>query len=344
MRRPIALVALVLVLGAAVAWWVRRDHGPAHYTGFVEGEERVVRSEVTGRVLEVPYAEGVAVPADAIVARLDDADIAARVTAKHRELDVLAADVRTQEDRIGLVAETWERDVSARRAELREAEAAALLADRNLVREQSLARTGASTQQLLDDSQTRRDQTHGARDRVRALLARTRAEEASIAVARHTLDSLREKRELALAQLAELEVTKGKYVVRAPSVATVVQSQLIWPGELAQPGAPVVAVLDPADKYVQVYVPVADVDDFRLGRRVEIELDGQPGRRIPGEVSFVADQANFTPEKIETRSDRLGQVYRAKVRILEGVERFQPGTEGNVYLMAQDGVPPRAGE
>ena len=50
-------------------------------------------------------------------------------------------------------------------------------------------------------------------------------------------------------------------------------------------------------------------------------------------MSFVADQANFTPEKIETRSDRLGQVYRAKVRILEGVERFQPGTEGNVYLV-----------
>jgi hypothetical protein len=50
-------------------------------------------------------------------------------------------------------------------------------------------------------------------------------------------------------------------------------------------------------------------------------------------VSFVADEANFTPEKIETRSDRLGQVYRAKVRILAEVERFQPGTEGNVYLV-----------
>ena len=50
----------------------------------------------------------------------------------------------------------------------------------------------------------------------------------------------------------------------------------------------------------------------------------------------LADQANFTPEKIETRSDRLGQVYRAKVRILEGVERFQPGTEGNVYLLEAD--------
>ena len=114
------------------------------------------------------------------------------------------------------------------------------------------------------------------------------------------------------------------------------QAQLVWPGELAQPGTPLVSVLDPSDKYVQIYVPVADASRVRVGSRVEIELDSEPGRRVPGQVIFVADQANFTPEKIETRSDRLGQVYRAKVRILEGVERFQPGTEGNVYLLEDE--------
>ena len=71
---------------------------------------------------------------------------------------------------------------------------------------------------------------------------------------------------------------------------------------------------------------------MRVGQRVAIELDSAPGRRVPGEISFLADRANFTPEKIETRDDRLGQVYRAKVKILEDVERFRPGTEGNVYL------------
>jgi hypothetical protein len=101
-------------------------------------------------------------------------------------------------------------------------------------------------------------------------------------------------------------------------------------------------VLDPRDKYVQIYVPVGDLDRVRVGRRVAIELDSAPGRRVPGEISFVADHANFTPEKIETRDDRMGQVYRAKVRILEDVERFQPGTEGNVYLL-DDGDEPAAG-
>jgi multidrug resistance efflux pump len=164
---------------------------------------------------------------------------------------------------------------------------------------------------------------------------RTQAEERSIAVAEHELATLRERRTLVESQLRELEVTASKYAIRAPDVPTVVQTQHLWPGELAQPGAPVLSVLDPKDKYVQVYVPVADVSEFTLGRRVEIELDSRPGERISGEVSFVADQANFTPEKIETRSDRMAQVYRAKVRVLDGVERLQPGTEGNVYLVAK---------
>jgi HlyD family secretion protein len=330
-RRAI-VVAVALAALAAAVWWLRRDHGPPHYTGFVEGEERVVRSEVTGRVLEVPFREGATVPAWSVVARLDDADVRTRLDAKRQELDVLEADIGRQEEQVALLAKTWERDVSVRRAELREAEAAAEVSRRTFEREQQLVKSGASTAQLLDDARARRDQAAGALERARQLLARAEAEEGAIAVARRQADVLRERRELARAELAGLEVTHAKFEIRSPDTPTTVQTQFIWPGELAQPGTAIVAVLDPRDKYVQVYVPVADVARFRVGRRVEIVLDSEPGRRVPGEVSFVADQASFTPEKIETRSDRMGQVYRAKVRILEDVERFQPGTEGDVYL------------
>jgi len=326
------LLPVLLVVVAGLAWYFARDRRPPHYTGFVEGEERVLRSEVTGRVLEVSFGEGAAVPANEVVARLDDADIQSRIASKQHELAVLDADIATQEERIRLVESTWARDLNARRADLRQAEAAATLARKTFEREQGLVKTGASTAQLLDDRRAALDQAVSALERAKEMLARTAAEERKIALARDELDMLHAKRNLTLAQLDELRVTAAKYTIRAPAVATVVQTQFIWPGELAQPGSPIVSVLDPADKYVQVYVPAADVTRFRVGQRVEIELDSEPGRRVPGEVSFVADQANFTPEKIETRSDRMGQVYRAKVRVLEDVERLQPGTEGNVYL------------
>lgn len=329
-RRVLVAVALAAV-AIGIVVYLRDGDGRLRYTGFVEGEERVLRSQVTGRVLEVAYGEGDAVPAGAIVARLGDRDVAAAIASKQREIDVLDATIRTQEQRIALTQETWARDLEARRADVRRAEAAAALAERTFARERELVATGASTAQSLDDARAARDQAVSALERARQILARTEAEERSIALAQHELDRLRQQRELLLAQRAELEIERAKYRIRAPAVPTVVQTQFIWPGELAQPGTSILSVLDPADKYVRVYVPVAESPRMAVGQRVEIVLDSEPGRRVPGEVTFVADEANFTPEKIETRRDRLGQVYRVKVRILEEPERFRPGTEGDVY-------------
>ena len=337
MPRKLIIPVVALVAIAAAVWYVRGANRPRYYTGFVEGEERVIRSEVTGRVLEVRYGEGAAVPAEEILAVLDGRDIEARIRSQDEELAVLDAQMREQRERIALVESTWQRDVSARQADLRQAQSAFDLAERTYAREQDLIKTGASTAQLLDDNRARRDQARSTLDRARDMLARTEAEERQIAVARHELDVMQGKRDLTEAQRNELKVTQSKYVIHSPNVSTTVQTQFIWPGELAQPGTAILSVLDPQDKYVQIYVPVVDLARVHVGQRVDIELDSQPGTRVPGEISFIADTANFTPEKIETRSDRVGQVYRAKVRILEGVERFKPGTEGNVHLNGAGG-------
>ena len=334
---PIALLAVAVI---AALLWLRRGDTAEHYTGFVEGEERVLRSEVAARVLEVTANEGEAVAAGAVIVRLDPAEIDAKIATKQRELEVQDAQIIRQREQIALTETTWRSDVAAREAELRQMQAQSQLAAVTHRRQSELAKEGVASPQRLDESLSARDAAGSSVDRARDVLARARAMEGEIEVAKQQLAVMQGQLELARAQLAELEVLRARYEVRAPDTRTVVQTQLVWPGELAQPGTPLVAVLDPADKYVQIYVPVADASRVRVGAKVEIELDSDPGHRVPGEVSFVADQANFTPEKIETRSDRLGQVYRAKVRILEGVERFQPGTEGNVYLVesGEDGA------
>ena len=322
--------------------WHSRSGREAHYTGFVEGEERVLRSEVSGRVLDVAFSEGDAVPPGAVVARIDDSEIASKMRSKEQELAVLDAQIAQQEQQVVLVEETWRRSSRPRArssgnpAPRRTSPRAPTIGRRPWCSRESRPRS-ASTRRAR--AATRREVPWTA---PREMLGRVRAQEGQIAVAKRQLEVLRQQRELTRAQLGELEVQRAKHEIRAPSVPTVVQTQLLWPGELAQPGTPVLAVLDPRDKYVQIYVPVDDLDRVRVGSRVLIELDSEPGQRVPGEVSFLADQANFTPEKIETRSDRVGQVYRAKVRILDDVERFQPGTEGNVYLASDAEQPVQA--
>ncbi len=332
MQRRVVILAVVAAAIVASAFYLRFEHGPPHFTGFVEGEERIVRSEVAARILETKCPEGERLEPGAVIAVLDDRDIQGKIETKRRELAVLENEIRSQEDRVGMVDSTSKRDVSAQRADLRQAAATFEWAQKSYEREQALAATGASTAQQLDDARSRRDQARSALDRAREMLARAEAQGTNSTLAQNDLETLRKRRDLANAQLAELEVQHSKYTIRAPEVPTVVQAQLAWAGELAQPGTGIVSVIDPVDKYVQIYVAVSDVGQIRIGQKVWIELDSRPGERVPGEVSFIADRASFTPEKIETRNDRVGQVYRVKVRILEGVERLQPGTEGNVTL------------
>lgn len=328
------LVPVLVVVLLAVGVFVLRggDDGEGRYTGFVEGEERVLRSEVSGRVLDVPFHEGDAVPAGAVVARIDERDIAARVESARRQIDVLARQVEQARIEADLREASWKQDLRTRQSEAEQAAKDVELAERTARREEELARSGATTKQMLDDTRNRLAAAKTAAERARNLLEKTRAEEATIAAARTQVDVLREQRQLAESRLAELEVTRSKFEVKAPAVPTVVQTQLLWPGELAQPGTPVVSVLDPRDKYVQIYVAVPDLSRVQVGTKMQIELDSMPDRRFAGEVSFVADRANFTPEKIETQSDRVGQVYRVKVRILEGIEQFMPGAEADVLL------------
>ena len=332
MPRSILIAIFVLLVGTLVAWFALRTDAPVHYTGFVEGEERVLRSEVTGRIVAVHFGEGDVVPPGAVVAQLADDDIRSSIASKEQQIAVQTAQIRRQEEQVLLLEETLHEAVSARRAELAQAQSAARLATRSFGREQSLVESGASTAQLLDEARTTRDQSRSAVARAQNLLTEATAREGQVTVARHQLEVLREQEKLARAELAQLHVTRAKYAIVAPAVGTTVQTQFLWPGELAQPGSALLSVLDPEDKYVQIYLPVADLAHARVGRRVEIELDSAPGRRVPGMIVFIADEATFTPEKIETRSDRLGQVYRAKVRILEDVAQFKPGTEGNVFL------------
>lgn len=335
MRRrliPIAVIAVTALV--ALVTYLRSSHSEIHFTGFVEGEERILRSEVAARVLEVRFTEGDVVPPDAVIAQLDDAEIQARIHTKQQEIATADADIARQEEQLTLVEQTWKQDLLVRQAEVRQAVASSDMAELTLERKQTLLKRNVASQESLDEARSRHVETHSGVDRARDMLARAQAEERQIAVAQRELEVLRQRRELAAAQLEELRVVAARYQIHAPQVGTVLQTQLIWPGELAQPGTPVASVLDPEDKYVQVYVPVADVSQLRVGQPVEIELDSQLGTRTPGEVSFVADKANFTPEKIETRSDRIGQVYRVKIRILKDAARLQPGTEGNVYLAA----------
>ena len=185
----------------------------------------------------------------------------------------------------------------------------------------SWRRRARARAQLLDDARSRRDQARErARPRARAARRAPRRE-----ARQHRRRAAAARRAAASGatwprpQLAELEVTHAKYDDPRARRADGRADPVHLAGRAGAAGnADRLGPRSARTSTCRSTCRCADLGRLRVGQRVEIELDSRPGRRVPGEISFIADQANFTPEKIETRSDRMGQVYRAKVRILEG--------------------------
>ena len=326
-----------------------------YYTGFVEGEERVLRSEVTGRVLEVAFGEGEHGAGErGRRAPRRRRDIAAKVASKRQELAVLDAEhPRARRSR----SRSSETHLEARRLDARRAERArrpspgATLADADATtRESELVKTGAQHGAAARRGARRGATRRGARSSARARCSRSAEARGgraspSRAPARRAARAARARRAPARrARGAAREVRDPRARVgdrRADAVRSGRASS-------RSPARRSLAVLDPRDKYVQIYVPVADVDararrPARRDRARQRARPARPGRgqlrRRPGELHAREDR--------DARATALGQVYRAKVRILEDVERFQPGTEGNVYLVdgtaaLERGAPRRA--
>jgi multidrug resistance efflux pump len=257
--------ALLLALVASVGACGSEEQ---RLTGYVEGEERVLRSEVTGRIRTVPHGEGDELGPRDVVAEIEPSDIDARIATKRAELASAQSEVGAQEERIALTESTWQADVRARAAEVARARSALDLAEKTHGRQAGLRRSGTTSVEALDQASSQRDQATSVLQQAEEMLTRTEAEVHSLALARQELEVQKQRVAVAEAQLGELEVTRSKYSIKAPDVVTVVQTQLAWPGELAQPGTAVVSVLDPGQVRADLRAgpPAGPGEDRTAGR------------------------------------------------------------------------------
>jgi HlyD family secretion protein len=100
--------------------------------------------------------------------------------------------------------------------------------------------------------------------------------------------------------------------IHAPRGGTVlrVHAQL---GETAFPGTALMTIADLSAVEVRIYVPEPMLGKIKLGQKVEIKTDSDPDRPVAAKVSWISDQAEFTPKNVQTREERVRLVYAVKV-------------------------------
>lgn len=325
------LVLLLLAIGGGTYYirTVPRQH--LTFTGFVEGEEKVIKSEIAGRVATITFTDGSVVKNGETLAEIDARDYRSQVTQQELQLDLRKAKIQHGENQLALVRETFPTQLSAAKANLTKVAADLDFAQKEFERRKELLQAEQLSQQKFDQAKNQLEVARATVAREREQVTNAEANLRQIQLAEDAL--LVQKRQLAVdtERLNQMRIILDKYTVHSPC-ACVVQTRLIRAGEYVTPGTGIATLLDPLDKYVRLYIPVPDLGKVHVGDRVTIEPDALPGELIPGEISFIEDIAQFTPKNIEVRSDRITQVFATKVRILTQIERLKPGMEGTVYL------------
>ena len=118
--------------------------------------------------------------------------------------------------------------------------------------------------------------------------------------------------------------------IKAPVNGTI-ESVELRPGDLVAPNAPALSILDNSTIWVRAYVPENQLS-LQLGQKLPVTVDSFPARRFAAHVSFIARQAEFTPNNVQTPEERSKQVFRIKVTLDEGLDMLHPGMAADVWL------------
>jgi membrane fusion protein YbhG len=306
-RAPLVILVLLVAAGA-VAWWIygaRKKDEPLVLSGSIEARDVEVGSLVGGRVATVPVEEG---------ARVRKGDPLVTF-----ETDLGALQIREQRARVEEMRAQLARVTAGPRSEeTARARAEAENAERERRRLKALSDEGVIGRQQYEDAATR---ARVAQETYRELQRGSRAED--IAAARAALD--REEQ-----RLAYLLRQSQEAVVHAPADG-IVESLDLRPGDLVGPNQPVARILEPGQLWVRIWIPEPSLGHVHVGQRVAITVDSFPGRQFPGSVVEIREQGEYTPRNVQTRKQRMDQVFGAKVAI-DPTPELKPGMAAEVRL------------
>ena len=306
---PIAAGGALLL--AAGMWILRsRDSRSPSFAignGRLEAIDVDVATKTAGRLLSVSVQEGDLVRAGQVVAHMDPATVMAQlqeVQADHQRALTLVQTSRSQLSQRRDQERSSAMVVAQRRAE-RE------LAEKRFQRSRQLVQSGALTAETYDTDEARLLAARAALSQAQADLEAHRS--ANLAAASEVRSAEAAAR-AAAARIQRLQADRDDLVLTAPKAGRV-QIRIAEPGEVLAAGGRVLNLLDLSDVYMTVFLPTEEAGRVRIGAPARLRLDAGRTTVLPGQVSYVASQAQFTPKTVETRRERQKLMFRVKVRL-----------------------------
>ncbi len=277
MRKLVQLL-VAITMATVVVSCSNTDSDPAG-SGLIEANEATISAEASGRLEAVYFDEGDKISRGDIIALIDTTKTALRL----EKARVLYRAMQTQRENALIRIEQTAIDDS--------------LAQKEFRRISRLVASGSANQQQYDRVENTAQKSQLARKAASVALESADAELARIEV---DINLLRE-------QLNDCQPT-------SPVSGTVVTSY-VEQGELMAAGRPLLKIANLDSVWVKIYLPPADLTGIKLGDRAEVDPEDGRDQPLSGTVTWIADEAEFTPKNVQTREARADLVYGVKIVI-----------------------------
>jgi HlyD family secretion protein len=358
-KRIIIIVAIAAALAVTVyaSGWFRHN-SPLQGSGTVEARNTRVGSKVGGRIDQVLVREGDRVQPGQVLITFDDKELRASLQQSRAAAEKAQRGYRPEEiaeARAAAAAAKAEyeqrkngyrkEDIAAAQADLDRAKADENRTRLDFQRYEALAKKDLVSKQQRDAAEAAWRiavaTVQNAQQKLDELRRGYRTEEVDAAEARYnqaeaTYEKLargnrREDVEAAKAALAYDEARFREREVVAPAAATV-EVLDIRPGDLVAPNTPIATLLEADQIYVRIYIPETEIGHVKIGQKAEVHVDSFPNKAFEGEVEQINQQAEFLPRNVQTREERVHEVFGVKVRINDASGQVRAGMAADVKL------------
>ena len=176
-------------------------------------------------------------------------------------------------------------------------------AQKERTRTQNLIQANAANRKQLDDWDSQ-------------IAVLNRQLEAQISSLENNTASLNEQSSSVAIQIAQTEDLLKKCHILSPIDGTVLV-KYTEPGEVTSIGKPLFKIGDMEHLYLRAYVTSEQLAQVRLGGKATVYADfGDKKRKeYSGTVTWIADEAEFTPKTILTDDERANLVYAVKIAV-----------------------------
>lgn len=361
MSRKLILVLVVVAAAVAVtavyATWFRGDNS-LQGSGTVEARDIRVGSEVGGRVDKVLVREGDTVHAGQTLLTFDDKELLAsldqsKAAALKAERGYRSEDIAEARAAAAAAKADYElkkngyrkEDIAAAQADVDRATADEVRTRLDFQRYEALAQKDLVSKQQRDTAeaawkmalaqlknyQEKLDQWKRGYRPEEIAAAEARYRQAQATLEKYERGSRPEDVELAKAAYAYDQARFRERQVVAPSEATV-EVLDVRPGDLIAPNTPIATLLEKDQIYVRIYIPETVIGKVRLGEKAEVRVDSFPNEVFDGVVDQINQQAEFLPRNVQTRDERVHQVFGVKIRINDPAGHVLAGMAADVKL------------